>query len=680
MLARLDNLGPFQLFFTLSCADMRWNENFAAILLERGYEIAYEQTQKMEDGSSNTIIKARSPGQEWKPINNFIEENIEESLHELVRGNVLTASRYFDHRVKQFIYKVMMGKNNPMHVKYYTYKVEFQDRGAGHIHGTLWLGLEKIEKLIRDEPDDELRPKRKDEQKKEGWMHGLKDAFKKLRNNGILKDADIKSLTRFIDEFTTVSIHENSVGKAVAKIAQEVNKHHHTKTCRKHDTTCRFGYPRFPAPYTMIVKPCQAESIEEKEETIIKHRLILKKVQDVLENEDAIKKIMDGYDKQNETKGEYKINRKKRIENLCETAGVSYVAYITALSTSKSGYSVVQKRDLDEIYINSYNIEWLRAWDGNMDIQVVLDFFAVITYVTDYYSKDDTGTMEIIKATLAQTESKDLKERMKLIANTFLTHRQMGEAEATYRLLPSMLLKKSNVTCQWVSLGTKDDRSSRWKKATETELNSGRLVIQLDGHDGYWYEQQDMWSKYLRRPIETLGDLCFAQFAKMYRSSGQSKPSEEESMHPDPKGEDDATDDDPGYETGGDDEIEDKFHFIMTHQTESKKDCDEGDKKDFKKGDKLPECIELNDPYPGEPKMMIKRKHPAVLRFNKINKDNNPQKYLLGELMLYRPTNEEIDVDQVEALYDETYNGKRKVDLVKAQVMEHLEGVEEARY
>ena len=34
MIARLDNLGPFQLFFTLSCADMRWSENFAAILNE----------------------------------------------------------------------------------------------------------------------------------------------------------------------------------------------------------------------------------------------------------------------------------------------------------------------------------------------------------------------------------------------------------------------------------------------------------------------------------------------------------------------------------------------------------------------------------------------------------------------------------------------------------------------
>ena len=28
LIARLENLGAFQLFFTLSCADMRWNENF----------------------------------------------------------------------------------------------------------------------------------------------------------------------------------------------------------------------------------------------------------------------------------------------------------------------------------------------------------------------------------------------------------------------------------------------------------------------------------------------------------------------------------------------------------------------------------------------------------------------------------------------------------------------------
>ena len=42
---------------------------------------------------------------------------------------------------------------------------------------------------------------------------------------------------------------------------------------------------------------------------------------------------------------------------------------------------------------------------------------------------------------LNKTDSKYLKERMKIIVNTFLTHRKMGEAEAVYTLLPSMLLK-----------------------------------------------------------------------------------------------------------------------------------------------------------------------------------------------------------------------------------------------
>ena len=65
MIARLDNLGPFQLFFTLSCADMRWDENFAAILLERGYEIDYTQAHTIEDGYLKTNIRARAKGKEW---------------------------------------------------------------------------------------------------------------------------------------------------------------------------------------------------------------------------------------------------------------------------------------------------------------------------------------------------------------------------------------------------------------------------------------------------------------------------------------------------------------------------------------------------------------------------------------------------------------------------------------
>ena len=45
MLAKLENLGSFQLFFTLSCADMRWQENFAAILRDQGLNITFMVVQ-----------------------------------------------------------------------------------------------------------------------------------------------------------------------------------------------------------------------------------------------------------------------------------------------------------------------------------------------------------------------------------------------------------------------------------------------------------------------------------------------------------------------------------------------------------------------------------------------------------------------------------------------------------
>ena len=239
---------------------MRWDENFAAILLERGgFETKYKVVPD-EEGNWDTLVKARVKGGEWKLLKQFIEEDVDESLHELIRGNVLTATRYFQHRVKKFISKVMMGKKNPMCVSYYTYKVEFQDRGAGHIHGTIWLRLDELQDMHRGD-DGELKPLGKDDKKKnKGVLRGLRQAFTRLRKNIKLDDDDRRALTQFIDEFTTVSIHENTVGRVVAKIAQEVNKHHHTKTCRKHDTTCRFNYPRFPAPYTMIVEPCDAKT------------------------------------------------------------------------------------------------------------------------------------------------------------------------------------------------------------------------------------------------------------------------------------------------------------------------------------------------------------------------------------------------------------------------------------
>ena len=53
--SKLDNFGPFQFFFTLSCADLRWPENFAAILRAKGFTIKY-MTEEDQDGFPKTEI------------------------------------------------------------------------------------------------------------------------------------------------------------------------------------------------------------------------------------------------------------------------------------------------------------------------------------------------------------------------------------------------------------------------------------------------------------------------------------------------------------------------------------------------------------------------------------------------------------------------------------------------
>ena len=55
MLAKLDNFGPFQFFFTLSCADLRWNENFAAILRQKGLTVRHVMEEDSDGFPCTTV-------------------------------------------------------------------------------------------------------------------------------------------------------------------------------------------------------------------------------------------------------------------------------------------------------------------------------------------------------------------------------------------------------------------------------------------------------------------------------------------------------------------------------------------------------------------------------------------------------------------------------------------------
>ena len=154
----------------------------------------------------------------------------------------------------------------------------------------------------------------------------------------------------------------------------------------------------------------------------------------------------------NESIDEYRENRrKKRILKILELAKVSTENYLLALQEScRKGITVILQRDIDEIYVNNYNPEWLLAWNGNIDFQPCFDFFAVVTYITEYFTKDESGTSAFLAEASKQIKALPIKDQRRCIKNVFLTHRQMGLSEAIMKIHPDIKLKDSNITSEFV--------------------------------------------------------------------------------------------------------------------------------------------------------------------------------------------------------------------------------------
>ena len=166
------------------------------------------------------------------------------------------------------------------------------------------------------------------------------------------------------------------------------------------------------------------------------------------------------------------------------------------------------------MFVNSYNPEWARAWNGNHDIQICLDYYAVITYITEYFTKDDTGTMKLLLDALKESSCATLKEKMTTLMKTFISARQMGECEALYKVFPDFHLKKSNVATVYVPVSKKENRSKFLIKIDENMNYNGQEKIKIDGKDGYYVEKYDIVSKFER--CKGKKEMSYTQFAKMY--------------------------------------------------------------------------------------------------------------------------------------------------------------------
>ena len=198
-------------FMSLSAADTRWTD-LLKMLAKLNDGIEYSETE--------------------------LEKLTWQEKTKLVQKDPVTCSRYFDHRVQEFLNTILKSSSEPIgKVLDYFYRVEFQQRGSPHIHMLVWV-----------------------------------------ENAPTLETKSEEEIIEFVDQYLTCSSDNEKTENLV-----NLQSHKHSRTCRKKGKPiCRFGFPLPPLPKTMLLYPLEENIDKYKKKNVD----LQKSMNEYKENED----------------------------------------------------------------------------------------------------------------------------------------------------------------------------------------------------------------------------------------------------------------------------------------------------------------------------------------------------------------------------------------------------------
>ncbi|XP_072023189.1 uncharacterized protein [Amphiura filiformis] len=449
---------------------------------------------------------------------------------DIIMSNPVAAAKLFQERLHTFINDVIMSPANPIgKVKDYFYRTEFQQRGWPHIHMVAWV--ENAPQMGED-PDNEV--------------------------------------LEFVDRYISCEIPPET-DPELHEIVTSVQVHskNHTRSCRKTGKTCRFNFPKPPSDRTFICTPTaeRDENDEEHQETLdreTKAKNMLNNIWELLQNPDH--DFADFYDV------------------LC-LAGIGQDEFEQALETLSKRQTMYLKRRLEDQWINNYNPDLIRCWNGNMDIQYVLDPYACVMYIVSYITKSEREMGDLLRN--AQKEAgqgnNDAIQQLRKLGSIYLQNREVSVMGAVY-LICSMPLRNSTRKVMFLQTALDGQRISL--PLTQLQANAGNS-------EQVW--QTTQIEKYLDRPsTQKYNNMCMATFySTHYQVSAKS-----DNINRDP-----------------DDNVDDET------------DDDEA-------SDRRDKLIQLNT-Y--GIKMKERKGKPAVIRYPRVSKKKDSERYHMNMLRLYLP-------------------------------------------
>ena len=159
---------------------------------------------------------------------------------------------------------------------------------------------------------------------------------------------------------------------------------------------------------------------------------------------------------------------------------------------------------------NNCNLDCLRLWNANMDLQYVADAYACIMYVLSYVMKCERDMSEILKRVAKEFKDECVQKQMREVLRTFCNKREVSIHESIYRVTSQWLFRKST-SVVYLSNAPEEEQHRMPKHQFElVDLkDEDEDVFQVSIHD-----------RYASRPDE-LEDMCLATFATRYLTTNK---------------------------------------------------------------------------------------------------------------------------------------------------------------
>ena len=281
------------------------------------------------------------------------------------------------------------------------------------------------------------------------------------------------------------------------------------------------------------------------------------------------------------------------------------------------------------------------------------------TLFSDYFMKSDEKIMKILLDAVKEIGHKNLKDKLKIMRDVFLTHRSMGECELYYRLIPSMHLTDSNIGTVFIHTGLK---KSRFLRKCE-DGDSFENAVGVEDREGLYIESSSIHDKYIKRP-SSMHYLPLIQFARRYSPLSSSVKLDEFQSE-------EENDDLEIQMESSDEEFENSIEqdYIICRDPSKRKP--------------LSSVLALvGSFYQNEPRFMKLRMKPLVIRIHKYKMDTETHDYCLSQLELFYIFKDEDErkkcEDDIEFCYDTYMNNQEDINYVKRKSMPFMNYVEEA--